>query len=225
MNTPKTKAVEYNVNEIFYSIQGEGTRVGKPCIFVRFQGCMLRCVWCDTPYALDRRVKADLMTAKEIYDKIKEYPTKFLMLTGGEPLEQKNIKELTEYFCDKGYEVVIETNGQQDISKRDKRAIVVMDFKCPDSKMEKKNNYNNIKKLNKNDELKFVIGSEKDFNWSINIIEKYKLENKLNAILMSPVFGKIENITLSNWILNSGKNIRFQVQLHKEIWDPNTRGV
>ena len=216
---------QYNVNEIFFSIQGEGTRAGRQCIFVRFQGCLLRCVWCDTPYALDRKEIANMMTIKQIEKEIAKYPSKFLMLTGGEPLEQEFIYELTQYFCEKGYEVVIETNGQQRIDKVDERSVLIMDMKCPDSKMMKKNNYDNLYLLKNKDELKFVIGSRLDFEWSIELINKYNLIGKIDTILFSPVFGEISLNELSNWILESKMPIRLQMQLHKEIWEPNKRGV
>lgn len=217
--------LDFNINEIFYSIQGEGTRAGLPCIFVRLQGCLLRCSWCDTPYALERKEIVKMMTGKDIEDEISKYNCKFLMFTGGEPLEQENIFPLISYFCDKGYDVVIETNGQADISKVDPRATKIMDLKCPDSLMHKKNNYNNINHLNKNDEVKFVVGSEKDFRFAEDLCEKYDIESKVNTILISPVFDKIDLQFLSELIKNSKHNFRMQFQLHKYIWEPSTKGV
>jgi 7-carboxy-7-deazaguanine synthase len=217
--------LDFNINEIFYSIQGEGTRAGLPCIFVRLQGCLLRCVWCDTPYALERKEIVSMMTGKEIADEVSKYDCKFLMFTGGEPLEQENIFPLINYFCDLGYDVVIETNGQADVSKVDQRATKIMDLKCPDSLMHKKNNYKNIDYLNKNDEVKFVVGSEKDFNFAEEICEKYNLEEKVNTILISPVFGKIELNDLAELIKKSKHRFRMQFQMHKYIWEPNRKGV
>lgn len=217
--------LNFNINEIFYSIQGEGTRVGMPCIFVRLQGCLLRCVWCDTPYALERKETKTLMTGMDILDDISKYDCKFLMLTGGEPLEQEDIFEFITLMSDKGYEVVIETNGQVLTDKVDKRAVKIMDFKCPDSKMSKKNNFENINYLNPHDEVKFVIGSRIDFDWAIEICNKYELYDRVAAIHFSPVFGIQELQKLADWIKNSGKKIRMQTQLHKQIWDPSTIGV
>ena len=217
--------LEFNVNEIFYSIQGEGTRAGLPCVFVRFQGCLLRCLWCDTPYALDRKEIATIMTLKEIEKVVTKYNCNFLMLTGGEPLEQEFIYELTKYFCDKNYDVVIETNGQQDISKVDSRSVKILDFKCPDSKMHKKNNFNNIEHLKLDDEVKFVVGSQLDFEYAEEITERYDLESKVNNILISPVFDGIDLNELAEWIKNSKHKFRMQFQLHKFIWEPATRGV
>lgn len=221
----KAKDLIFNVNEIFYSIQGEGTRVGLPCIFVRLQGCLLRCSWCDTPYALERKTIANRMTGEEIFKSIAKFNCKFLMLTGGEPLEQKDIIDFITFAIDMGYEVVIETNGQADISKVDKRAVKIMDLKCPDSEMSRKNNYKNISHLQKTDEIKFVIGSKIDFEWAIDRCKEFDLFAKVNSVLFSPVFGKLEPIDLSNWILESYYPIRLQMQMHKFIWEPNTRGV
>lgn len=216
---------QFNVNEIFYSIQGEGRRVGMPCIFVRFQGCLLRCVWCDTPYALERKEQKMKMTGKEILSEVSKFNCKFLMLTGGEPLEQEDIFDFISDASDEGYEVVIETNGQVLTDKVDPRAVKIMDFKCPDSKMSKKNNFDNVKHLHSHDEVKFVIGSKKDFDWSIQICDKYELYSKVSAIHFSPVFETQDLNELAEWIKSSGKKIRMQTQLHKQIWDPNTIGV
>lgn len=217
--------LKFNINEIFYSIQGEGTRAGLPCIFVRLQGCLLRCSWCDTPYALERGEIVKIMTGKEIEEEISKYKCKFLMFTGGEPLEQSDIFPLISYFCDKDYEVVIETNGQADISKVDKRAFKIMDIKCPDSKMHKKNRFKNIDYLNKQDEVKFVVNSESDFRFAEEITEKYSLESKVDNILISPVFNSINIQELAELVKNSKYRFRMQFQIHKYIWEPNTKGV
>ena len=222
MNNSVTK---YNVNEIFYSIQGEGTRSGKACIFVRMQGCLLRCSWCDTPYALERKQTEKLMTGQEILDYIAQYDCKFLMLTGGEPLEQPNIGEFVESALLQGYEVVIETNGQQDISKVSKDAVKILDLKCPGSAMHKKNNYKNIEYLDGKDEVKFVISDREDYEWSLAKCEEFNLFDKVKEVLFSPVFGKLEPVELANWILEDKKPVRMQLQMHKFIWEPNTRGV
>lgn len=217
--------IKYNVNEIFYSIQGEGSRAGLPCVFVRMQGCLLRCTWCDTPYALDRKQTEKLMTIDEILEEVESHNCKFLMLTGGEPLEQKNIDELVKTALNRGMEVVIETNGQQDIGKVSKKAVKILDLKCPGSAMHKKNDYSNIEKLDNKDEVKFVIKNRQDYDWAVEICNEYDLFNRVSEVLMSPVFGEIEPVELANWILEDSLPVRMQMQLHKYIWEPSTRGV
>jgi len=217
--------MKFNINEIFFSIQGEGTRAGRKCTFIRFQGCLLRCSWCDTPYALERKEIHNLMSEIEIIEKIKSYDNKLVMLTGGEPLEQKGIFDFINLLCDAGFEVTIETNGQADISKIDSRAVKIYDIKCPDSLMSKKNNYNNINYLNGNDEIKFVINSRKDFDWALNKCKELKLYDISNTILFSPVLGKVQPIDLASWVLETDSNIRMQLQLHKYIWDVDKKGV
>ena len=165
------------------------------------------------------------MSGKEIKSEISKYNCKFLMFTGGEPLEQENIFPLISYFCDRGYVVVIETNGQADISKVDNRATKIMDIKCPDSKMHKKNNFKNIQFLNKNDEIKFVVGSEADFRYAEEICEKYNLNEVVNTILISPVFNSIDLQELAELVKNTKHNLRMQFQIHKYIWEPNKKGV
>ena len=215
----------YNVSEIFYSIQGEGTRAGLPCVFVRLQGCELRCTWCDTPYALEIKQLEKQMNDEEIVNEIRKYNCKFIMFTGGEPLNQPNILPLMAYLCDNNYDVVLETNGHQDISVVDKRVIKIMDFKTPGSDMTKLNNYNNINYLQPNDEVKFVIMDKVDYDWAKDTINRFNLTDKTQNIIFSPVFGKIEFKQLAEWILEDHIPVRMQFQMHKFIWEPNTRGV
>ncbi len=217
--------IQYNVNEIFYSIQGEGSRSGKPCVFVRMQGCLLRCSWCDTPYALERNQTEKLMSIDEILAEVESHNCKFLMLTGGEPLEQKEIGALVEVALSRGLDVVIETNGQQDIGKVPKEAVKIFDLKCPGSAMHKKNDYNNIAKLDEKDEVKFVIKDRADYDWAVDKCREYYLFNRVREVLFSPVFGEIEPIEIANWILEDHLPVRMQMQMHKFIWEPNTRGV
>ncbi len=216
--------MKFNISEIFYSIQGEGSRAGRPCIFIRMQGCELRCSWCDTPYALEIKEKATLMEADEILEAISKYNCKLINLTGGEPLIHKNISILIERLIEEGYEVTIETNGHADISIAN-QAVRIMDMKCPDSGMSKFNNYKNIDYISRKDEIKFVVASKSDFDWAIEKIEEYKLEEKAGDIFISPVFGKIDLVELADLVTKSGKNIRMQLQMHKFIWDPDKRGV
>ncbi len=209
------------INEIFYSIQGESTKVGLPCVFIRLTYCNLRCTYCDTEYAF---YEGKDYTIDEILTEIKKYNCNLVEVTGGEPLFQEESLELIKKLCDNNYEVMLETSGSLSIENVDKRVKVILDFKCPSSKMEKKNLYENVNFLKPNDEIKFVIGNKKDYDWSKNLIEKYNLSSKCK-ILFSPVFDKINYQDLSKWILEDNLNVRFQVQLHKHIWEPDKKGV
>jgi len=209
------------VNEIFYSIQGESTLAGLPCVFVRLTGCDLRCVWCDTAYAFN---EGSEMPLDLILDKVRNYNCNLVEITGGEPLLQANTPLLLKHLCNSGYKVMIETGGHHDIGKIDPRVKRIVDIKCPGSKMEQRNRWENIHLLNANDEVKFVISDHNDYEWSKNIIEKYELTKKC-TVLMAPVFGILGNRTLAEWILQDKLNVRFQLQLHKYIWEPTVRGV
>lgn len=215
----------FNVSEIFYSIQGEGSRAGLPCTFIRMQGCRLRCSWCDTPYALELKQKEVEMSGQDILNKIEEIGCNFVEFTGGEPLEQELVKDLMRELCDRDYTVAVETSGYIDISDLDKRITKILDIKCPDSNMSKKNKYENIDSLTKNDEVKFVLASEKDYNWACEIVKKYQLPDRVNSVLFSPVFGKLDYKYLAERILADKLNVRMQLQLHKFIWEPDKRGV
>jgi 7-carboxy-7-deazaguanine synthase len=209
------------VNEIYYSIQGESSHAGLPCVFVRLTGCNLRCSYCDTEYAF---YEGDDMDIKSILTKIEEYKCSLVEVTGGEPLVQPESLELMRELCSRGFEVLLETGGSLSIKDIDPRVIIIMDLKCPSSGMEKKNLLENIQYLKRSDEIKFVIGSEEDYVWSKQIIEKYDLQNRAN-ILFSSVFSSLAPLTLVNWILRDKLNVRFQLQMHKYIWDPETKSV
>jgi 7-carboxy-7-deazaguanine synthase len=210
------------INEIFYSIQGESSRAGEPCVFVRLTGCGLRCVWCDTEYSFYEGVP---MTIDEVMDRVATYNCKFVEITGGEPLEQALVFPLMTKLCDEKHVVFVETGGHIDISTIDKRVHRIVDLKCPGSGMEKRNLYRNMDLLTSNDEIKFVIANENDYEWAKQKVKEYDLATRCGSVLFSPVFGVLENITLSNWILRDHLPVRFQVQLHKYIWEPQTRGV
>jgi 7-carboxy-7-deazaguanine synthase len=209
------------VNEIYYSIQGESSKAGIPCVFVRLTWCNLRCVYCDTEYAF---FEGKDMSISQIIEKISKYECNLVEITGGEPLVQQESLELMKELCNKGYEVMLETGGSLPIKDIDSRVIIIMDLKCPSSGMAHKNMLDNISFLKPTDEVKFVIGTEEDYNWSKNIIEKYRLTEKCN-ILFSIVFGKMEPLTLVNWILRDKLKVRFQLQMHKIIWTPETKSV
>ncbi len=209
------------VNEIFYSIQGEGTNAGLPCVFIRLTYCNLRCSYCDSEYAFH---EGKDFSIDEIISEVENYNCNLVEVTGGEPLMQEESLILMEELCKLNYDVMLETGGSLPIKNVNNSVKIILDLKCPSSKMEKKNLYENIDFLKPNDEVKFVIGNKEDFDWSKNIIETYNLTEKCN-VLFSPVFGQIENIELAEWILKDNLNVRFQLQLHKQIWDPNKRGV
>lgn len=207
------------VNEIFYSIQGESTYAGERCVFVRLTGCNLRCAYCDTEYAFyngyDLQIDA-------IIKKIESFNCNLVEITGGEPLLQKEVYSLMTKLCDIGYNVLLETGGSLSIENVDSRVTNILDFKTPSSKMDKKNYYENVNYLKSNDEIKFVIGSREDYEWSKNIIKEYKLGG---IILFSSVFGKIEHKEIVNWILDDRLKVRYQLQMHKYVWDPDKTGV
>lgn len=209
------------VNEIFYSIQGEGTAVGLPCVFVRLTGCNLRCTYCDTEYAF---YDGTNKTIDQIVEQVRSYNCSLVEITGGEPLIQKESLKLMSELCDNNFEVLLETDGSMPIDNVDRRVKIIMDLKCPSSGMEKKNHYANINILKPTDEVKFVIGTNEDYSWSKNILHKYQLYEKAQ-ILFSPVFSKINYETMVNWILKDNLKVRFQLQIHKSIWEPDKRGV
>lgn len=214
-----------NVNEIFSSIQGEGTRVGIPCTFVRLQGCKLRCVWCDTPYALDHREQHQMMSAQDVIDDVASRGLKFVEFTGGEPLEQEAVYPLMTELCNQGYTVAVETGGHVDISELDPRVICILDVKCPDSKMSSLNKLDNLDKVRPSAEVKFVIASREDYLFAKDIVAQYDLPRRVESVLFSCAFGKLEYETLVNWILEDRLQVRFQLQIHKYVWTPETRGV
>jgi 7-carboxy-7-deazaguanine synthase len=209
------------VNEIYYSVQGESSKAGLPCIFIRLTYCNLRCTYCDTEYAF---YEGRDFSIDEILVEVKKYNCKLVEVTGGEPLVQSECLPLLKTLCDEGYEVLIETGGSLPIENIDKRVSVIMDLKCPSSKMMKKNRYENIKYLKQNDEVKFVIGSREDYDWSKTMIYNYELQNMCH-ILFSVVFKSLEPVTIVNWILEDNLSVRFQLQMHKIIWDPTKKGV
>ncbi|HLP17412.1 MAG TPA: radical SAM protein [Bacteroidota bacterium] len=212
------------ISEIFYSIQGESTNAGLPCTFVRLQGCGLRCSWCDTPYGLDFDGEAEDLLLDEIIARTNAFGCRLVEITGGEPLEQEPVYELMTRLCDSGCSVMIETGGYKDISRIDARVKKIVDFKCPSSGMTKKNFFSNVGHLTSNDEVKFVIGSEEDYLWSKQIMRTYDLGARA-VVLMSPVFGAITPLMLTEWILRDRLDVRMQLQMHKFIWPPDKRGV
>ncbi|PIW98263.1 MAG: 7-carboxy-7-deazaguanine synthase [Ignavibacteria bacterium CG_4_8_14_3_um_filter_37_9] len=209
------------VNEIYYTIQGESTKAGLPCVFIRLTYCNLRCSYCDTEYAF---YEGKNLSLEEILTEVKKYRCKLVEVTGGEPLVQSESLELMKLLCDNNYEVLLETGGSLPIEKIDHRVKIIMDLKCPSSNMEKKNLYENIQFLKKSDEVKFVLGSREDYEWTKANILQYDLQNKCD-VLFSVVFGKLQPVTVVEWILEDNLQIRFQLQMHKFIWHPEQKGV
>jgi 7-carboxy-7-deazaguanine synthase len=209
------------VNEIYFSIQGESSKAGLPCVFVRLTYCNLRCTYCDTEYAF---YEGKDYTIEQILTEVKKYKCKLVEVTGGEPLVQEECNELMKILCDDGYDVMLETGGSLPIKNVDFRVRIIMDLKCPSSGMIKKNLYENIDSIKSTDEIKFVIGSREDYEWCKEIIKKYDLTNKCD-VLFSVVFGELEPVMLVDWILEDKLKVRFQFQMHKFIWDPAAKGV
>jgi 7-carboxy-7-deazaguanine synthase len=209
------------INEIYYSVQGESTKAGFPCVFVRLTYCNLRCTYCDTEYAF---YEGKDISIEEIIREVDKYNCSMVEITGGEPLFQEECLQLMKQLADKGYEVLLETGGSLPIQNVDQSVRIIMDLKTPSSGMLKKNMFENINYLKEEDEVKFVIGSREDYLWSKDIVHTYELNKKCH-ILFSVVFGKLLPIELVNWILEDKLNVRFQLQMHKFIWNPTERGV
>ncbi|HEU5163425.1 MAG TPA: radical SAM protein [Thermoanaerobaculia bacterium] len=208
------------ITEIFYSIQGESTHAGRPCIFIRLTGCNLRCSWCDSAYTF---TGGEPMSIDAILEAIAKWDCRLVEVTGGEPLAQKESFELIRRLADAGYEVLIETSGSIDIEPVDPRAKVILDVKCPGSGEEAKNFWPNLSNLRPHDEVKFVIADRADYEYAREVVQKHRLEGR--PILFSPVWGAIDLKDLAAWMLEDGIEARFQVQLHKLIWGADARGV
>jgi 7-carboxy-7-deazaguanine synthase len=203
------------ITEIFYSLQGESNTVGIPTVFIRLTGCPLRCVYCDTAYAFTGGKKTEIA---EIITQAEQYGTKYITVTGGEPLAQQACFELITQLLDKGFIVSLETSGAIDLSAVDSRVVKVMDLKTPSSGESSKNLYQNIFHLNYQDQVKFLIGNDEDYNWSKSAINEYELSGRCE-ILFSPVMGQQNPTELAEKILQDRLPVRFQIQLHKLLWD------
>lgn len=210
------------VNEIYHSIQGESSWAGWPCVFVRLTFCNLRCNYCDTAYAFYEGEKKSLT---EIVDEILKFRCPLVEITGGEPLLQKNVLPLMVKLCDQDRTVLLETSGAHDISKVDPRVHRIMDLKTPGSGECERNMWSNVSHLTKRDEVKFVVGSREDYDWSAEKVREYALVDRCHCVLFSPIFGRIDPREIVNWILADGLQVRFQLQMHKFIWSPTARGV
>lgn len=209
------------VNEIFYSIQGESSFAGRPCVFVRLTGCNLRCEWCDTAYAFHegRRMGLD-----EILLAVEGHPARLVELTGGEPLLQPGALTLMRQLADRGWTVLLETGGSLELAGLDPRVVRIVDVKCPSSGESERNLWSNLAVLRAEDEVKFVLADRADFDYAVRVVEE-RLRAFGGPVLFSPVWGRLEPATLARWILESGLSVRLQLQLHKLLWPSETRGV
>lgn len=210
------------VNEIFHSIQGESTHAGRPCVFVRLTACDLRCSWCDTPYAFHEGSKAPV---DEIVSRVLAYGCPVVEITGGEPLLQKDVYPLMQRLLDEGLTVMIETGGHIDIAQVPDGVVRIMDVKCPGSGESHRVDWANLDRLRPGDEVKFVIKDRADYDFAREVVIKHDLEDRIAAVLFSPVHGIMDPKALAEWILADRLAVRLQLQAHKYIWDPATRGV
>ena len=201
------------INEIFYSIQGESSRIGFPTVFIRLTGCPMRCTYCDTAYAFHQGNQQEI---DAIINQVQQYPTKFVTVTGGEPLAQKNCLDLLDQLCDLDYEVSLETGGGIDISPVNAKVKIILDIKTPKSGEAENNFWPNLKQIKPMDEIKFVVADQEDFEWAIQTMHEHQLDQK--KILFSPVYNQLEGELLAKWILDYGIEARLQLQLHKILW-------
>ncbi|HEX4085466.1 MAG TPA: radical SAM protein [Chthoniobacteraceae bacterium] len=222
--TPATdpRLLTLKVNEVYLSIQGESTWAGQRCAFVRLTACDLRCTYCDTEYAFYEGIKR---TVGDVFNEVAALESPLVEITGGEPLLQKNVLPLMRLLCDAGHTVLIETSGAHDISPIDPRVHRIMDIKTPSSGECGRNLYSNIPHLTQRDELKFVIGSREDYEWSREKIAEYDLPRRCGAVLLSAVFGRVQPVHIVEWMLADKLEARFQLQMHKFIWDPKAKSV
>ena len=208
------------ITEIFFSIQGESSHAGRPCVFVRLTGCNLRCTWCDSEYTF---TGGERMSLDDVIARVKSYGCNLVEITGGEPLAQAEAFPLIERLCDDGFEVLIETSGSIDITPVDRRAKIILDIKCPGSGEVEKNRWANLDELRPHDEIKFVIADRADYDWARRVIADRKLDR--HTLLFSPVWGEMNPRDLAEWMLADRVPARFQTQLHKHIWGADARGV
>ncbi|HVT04985.1 MAG TPA: 7-carboxy-7-deazaguanine synthase QueE [Thermoanaerobaculia bacterium] len=208
------------ITEIFHSIQGESSHVGRPCVFVRLTGCNLRCVWCDSEYTFTGGAKISI---EDVLDQVASFGCNLVEVTGGEPLAQRECLDLVSALCEGGYEVLIETSGSLDITPVDRRARMILDVKCPGSGEADKNLWSNLDNLRPHDELKFVILDRGDYEFARDLVRERKLDRW--TVLFSPVWGALELKQLAEWMLADRVPARLQTQLHKHIWGADVHGV
>ncbi len=209
------------VTEIFHSVQGESTFVGRPCVFVRLTGCPLRCTWCDTEYAF---FGGSEQSVDDILAKIRSYDCPLVEITGGEPLAQTDSNILLRRLCQEGFTVLLETSGAVDTALIDPSVRIILDVKCPGSGMTDRMHWPNVERLRSQDEVKFVIQDRIDYDWAKSILDRFRLTERC-PVLFSPVFDVLDPRHLTEWILADRLPVRLQLQMHKHIWAPDMRGV
>ncbi|HEV3143583.1 MAG TPA: radical SAM protein [Gemmataceae bacterium] len=209
------------IHEIYRSIQGESTFAGLPCVFVRLSVCDARCVWCDTPHAFK---EGKLMPLEHVVQQVLAYQCPLVEITGGEPLLQADVFPLMKQLADAGLTVLLETSGAHDVGPADRRVHIIMDLKCPDSGECENNRWANLEVLKPSDQIKFVIASRRDFDWTEQTIREYHLDQGFE-VLLSCAFPDVAPLQLAEWLLASGLQVRMQLQMHKYIWPPETHGV
>jgi 7-carboxy-7-deazaguanine synthase len=210
------------VNEIFHSIQGESTHAGRPCVFIRLTACDLRCSWCDTPYAFHEGQK---MSVDDVLGRVRGFGCDVVEITGGEPLLQQEVYPLMQRLLDDGRTVMLETGGHVSVDRVPERVIRVIDVKCPGSGESEKNHWPNLDQLRPADEVKFVIKDRTDYEYARGVVATHQLVGRCAAVLFSPVHGVQDARQLAEWVLADRLAVRVQLQTHKYIWDPTTRGV
>lgn len=209
------------VNEVFYSIQGESTYAGRPCVFVRLTGCNLRCRWCDTAYAFH---EGELRSVEQVLEQVRAYKCPLVEITGGEPLLQEEVYPLMARLLLEGYEILIETGGSLSVDRLDPRVVKILDLKAQGSGMDPHNNLDNLRYLDKKDQIKFVVADRRDYEWAKRVMAEHTLAEKAQ-VLFSPVVGELRPGELAEWLLADRLDARLQIQLHKYLWDPARRGV
>ena len=210
------------INEIFHSVQGESTYAGRPCVFVRLTACDLRCRWCDTPYAFHEGRKRSLDDVLGVVD---SYRCDLVEVTGGEPLLQEAVYPLMAGLLERGKRVLLETGGHRSTARVPEPVVTILDIKCPASGEAAKMDWSNLQRLRPHDEVKFVVQDRADYDYARQVIVDHRLATRAAAIHLSPVHGVLHPRTLSEWVLADALPVRVQLQLHKLIWDPATRGV
>jgi 7-carboxy-7-deazaguanine synthase len=210
------------VFEIYESIQGESTHVGRPCVFVRLAACDLRCAWCDTPYAFTGGTKKSV---DDVVREVEAFGTRVVEITGGEPMLQRDVSVLMQKLLDAGHEVLLETGGHIPLDDVPEAVAAIVDVKCPGSGESAKMHWPNLEQLSPHDEVKFVIADRVDFEYACEVVKRYDLTARSAAVLFSPVHGALEPAELARWILAARVPVRLQLQQHKYIWSPDARGV
>jgi 7-carboxy-7-deazaguanine synthase len=210
------------INEIFYSVQGESSYAGRPCVFVRLTGCDLRCSWCDTPYAFHEGARRPL---EDVLSEVDRFGCELVEVTGGEPLLQPEVYPLMDALLERGKTVLLETGGHRSTQRVPEPVVTILDVKCPGSGESARMDWGNLGRLRPHDEVKFVVRDREDYEYARDVIARFGLAGRVAAIHVSPVHGVLDARLLSEWVLADRLPARVQLQLHKYIWSPETRGV